>query len=115
MAKVLFVDDDEDTCRIYALIASLEKIPFYIALNSSEALKLVKQGNIKAVFLDIEMPKMNGIELARLMRKDRNDILIVFISGGIEQHLKEIKEITNFYMDKPINTDLFIQKLREIV
>ncbi|WP_447802958.1 hybrid sensor histidine kinase/response regulator [Pseudomonas serbica] len=83
-AKLLIVDDlPENLLALEALIAREDRL-VYKALSADEALSLLLQHEFAMAILDVQMPGMNGFELAELMRgteKTRN-IPIVFVSAA---------------------------------
>lgn len=83
-AKLLIVDDlPENLLALEALIRREDCI-VYKALSADEALSLLLQHEFAMAILDVQMPDMNGFELAELMRgteKTRN-IPIVFVSAA---------------------------------
>ena len=83
-AKLLIVDDlPENLLALEALIKRADRT-VYKARSADEALSLLLQHEFAMAILDVQMPDMNGFELAELMRgteKTRN-IPIVFVSAG---------------------------------
>ncbi|MDR8362870.1 hybrid sensor histidine kinase/response regulator [Pseudomonas sp. JL3] len=83
-AKLLIVDDlPENLLALEALIRREDRI-VYKALSADEALSLLLQHEFAMAILDVQMPGMDGFELAELMRgteKTRN-IPIVFVSAA---------------------------------
>ena len=83
-AKLLIVDDlPENLLALEALIKREDRM-VYKALSADEALSLLLQHDFAMAILDVQMPGMNGFELAELMRgteKTRN-IPIVFVSAA---------------------------------
>jgi signal transduction histidine kinase len=83
-AKLLIVDDlPENLLALEALIKRKDRT-VYKARSANEALSLLLQHEFAMAILDVQMPDMNGFELAELMRgteKTRN-IPIVFVSAG---------------------------------
>lgn len=84
MYRVLVVDDEPiermmlsktlqkyvgDTCQIYE------------AKNGREAVEIFDKENIQIAILDIEMPGMNGLEAAKIMREKKEDCVIIFITA----------------------------------
>ncbi|MCU1729445.1 hybrid sensor histidine kinase/response regulator [Pseudomonas sp. 7P_10.2_Bac1] len=83
-AKLLIVDDlPENLLALEALIKS-DGRTVYKALSADEALSLLLQHEFAMAILDVQMPGMNGFELAELMRgTDRTkNIPIVFVSAA---------------------------------
>ncbi|PZW97112.1 signal transduction histidine kinase [Pseudomonas sp. 478] len=83
-AKLLIVDDlSENLLALEALIKREDRI-VYKALSADEALSLLLQHEFAMAILDVQMPGMNGFELAELMRgtEKTKNIPIVFVSAG---------------------------------
>ncbi|WP_278938111.1 hybrid sensor histidine kinase/response regulator [Pseudomonas helleri] len=83
-AKLLIVDDlPENLLALEALIKRDDRI-VYKALSADEALSLLLQHEFAMAILDVQMPDMNGFELAEMMRgTDRTkNIPIVFVSAA---------------------------------
>lgn len=83
-AKLLIVDDlPENLLALEALIASPGR-EVHKALSADEALSLLLQHEFAMAILDVQMPGMNGFELAELMRSTEKtkNIPIVFVSAA---------------------------------
>ena len=83
-AKLLIVDDlPENLLALEALIKREDRM-VYKALSADEALSLLLQHEFALAILDVQMPGMNGFELAELMRgtEKTKNIPIVFVSAA---------------------------------
>ena len=78
---ILIVDDEPDMC--WALEHLLNKQGFVTqkALSAREALKLTGLHRFSCAFLDAKLPDMDGLELARRIRKSAPDTRIIMVSG----------------------------------
>ena len=63
------------------------------------------------VFLDIEMPEMDGITLARTLRSRSSEVLIVFLTGHVEYAIEGYEVNALRYLTKPVK----VEKLREVL
>lgn len=84
MYKVL-VADDEPIERMM-LAKTLQKMvgdtcQIYEAKNGREALEVFEQEKIQIAILDIEMPGINGLEAAQMMRERREECVIIFVTA----------------------------------
>ncbi len=83
LTNILIVDDRPE--NLLSLAAMLEDPEIHIVSASSgnEALMLLLQYDFALVFLDVQMPEMNGFEVAELMRAKKNtrNIPIIFITA----------------------------------
>ncbi|GAB7530283.1 hybrid sensor histidine kinase/response regulator [Pseudomonas sp. 3A(2025)] len=83
-AKLLIVDDlPENLLALEALIKREDRI-VYKALSADEALSLLLQHEFALAMLDVQMPGMNGFELAEMMRgtEKTKNIPIVFVTAA---------------------------------
>jgi two-component system response regulator YesN len=108
MYKV-FIADDESLCREYLQNKILwENYGFHVcgqAENGVEALRLITKLEPNVVFLDINMPKMDGISLAENIKKMNPAVCIIFISGysEFEYARKALKMGAEDYILKPFS------------
>lgn len=81
--KVLIVDDSKTSRLKLREFLEYQNFTILEAVDADEALKLIRKNNdIKIAFIDYEMPKMNGVELAKKIRKkfSRMEMAIFAIS-----------------------------------
>jgi len=71
--KILFIEDDAiETMKLTRTLSKLdEKHSLIQANNGEEALKILKENNLPdIILLDLNMPRMNGIEFLQILKKD---------------------------------------------
>ena len=68
--KVLIVDDDEFLLDMYVMKFKEAGFEVEVAQNGEEAIEKAKSGNPDAILLDIVMPKMDGFEVLRKIKKE---------------------------------------------
>ena len=80
--RILVVDDEVGFAR--SLGRSLRRLGHQptLALHPDDALALFREQSFDAVITDIDMPEMNGVDLARSLRKERGDVPIAFCTGS---------------------------------
>ncbi len=83
-AKLLIVDDLPENLLALEALIKREDRTVYKALSADEALSLLLQHEFAMAILDVQMPGMNGFELAELMRgtEKTKNIPIVFVSAA---------------------------------
>lgn len=103
--KVAVIDDSEDSV-IFLQTLLADYFPQAQVMgtftNSQKALKEIDQLDIDILFLDIEMPIMNGLEFMEFLPKEK-DFFIVVISAKKEYALESIKYGVADYILKPIS------------
>jgi DNA-binding NtrC family response regulator len=116
-AKILVTDDDPDIRDI--LKDRLEALRYQVvtAENGREALEKLPQEEPDLMFLDLQMPAMDGIEVLRKLR-DHGDLPVIIITafGTIEKAVAAMKEGAFDFITKPFSPDhldLVIKKALE--
>jgi len=107
--SVLYVEDEPEIQE--NMIEYLEAYfsTVYVASDGKEALSLYKKHLPDVAILDIELPFISGLTLARSFRKNNKDIKLVMLTGHIETEvLLEATELTlTKYLVKPISPKKF--------
>lgn len=83
MTRVLVVDDErpalEDLGRLLETSAGVEEV--VLAGGGTEALRLLAGGSFDVVFMDVRMPDIDGLELARALQRFTDPPALVFVSA----------------------------------
>ena len=105
--RTIVVDDEELSMRQFELecsqVPDIELVGTF--LSSMEALEYASHHPVDFALLDVEMPQMNGIELAKKLRDIKPDMVIIFVSGYSEYVLEAMKMKSDFYVFKPYSRD----------
>lgn len=102
--KILVVDDEKeiaDLLEIYLISDGFEVLKAY---NGEEGLKILEQEKVDLMLLDVMMPGINGLEMCRRVREDKN-IPIIIVSAK-SQELDKILGLStgaDDYVSKPFN------------
>lgn len=117
--KVIIVDDEslaifkmEKLLKEQTVVQDIEIIGSY--MNPHEALGVAQQQFLQLAFLDIEMPEINGFELANQLLNIQPHIQIVFTTAFQEYALKAFEINALDYLLKPVSLDRFIITLQRI-
>ncbi|HVK97217.1 MAG TPA: response regulator [Flavisolibacter sp.] len=123
MAKKLLIVDDEAHIRML-LEQTLEEledegVEFLTAENGEQALEIIQEENPQLVFLDVMMPKMNGMEVCRRVKKDLSltDVYVVLLTAKGQEldRLKGQEVGADVYMTKPFDPEVILKKAREVL
>ncbi len=103
MAKVLIVDDEKGIRRTLREILEYEGFSVDEAEDGVEGLQKIKTGQFDVVFLDIKMPKMDGMEVLQQVQELKGDTPIIMISGHgtTETAVEAVKHGAFDYISKP--------------
>jgi len=86
MKTILIVDDEMDVREMLNDFLKLQGYKTIKAENGIEALKILEENIPDAAIVDIEMPKMNGLEFARRVLNSKIPLPIIIISAYLEKY-----------------------------
>ena len=91
--KVLVVDDADIVCAAFKAELTQEGFEVDGALSGKMALKMAKAKEYALIFIDMVMPKMDGIQTCKSLKKVSPDSVMIFMTGHVEGELtaKELK------------------------
>jgi two-component system alkaline phosphatase synthesis response regulator PhoP len=120
--KILIVDDE---AHIRMLIEQTleeledEDVQFLTAENGEDALHIIQDEKPQLVFLDVMMPKMNGMEVCRRVKKELalNEVYIILLTAkGQELDRQKGQEVgADVYMTKPFDPETILNKARSVL
>ncbi|MBS6955307.1 MAG: response regulator [Enterocloster asparagiformis] len=111
--RTIVVDDEELSMRQFEIeCAQVREIDLVGTFtNPLEALEYASSHPVDFALLDIEMPQMNGIELARRLRELKQDMIIIFVSGYSDYVLDALKMKSDYYVLKPYSQEDILDAL----
>ena len=81
--RILYAEDDADGAKLTKMILEKENFDVEIALNGAKAWDAYKKQKPDILLVDLDMPKIDGLELIRMIREnDRQTHIIVYTSHG---------------------------------
>ena len=114
--KILLVDDEqlqllrlENACK-----QVLPEAEFLSYSNPIKAYEENKDNNLDIAFLDIEMPSINGIQLAKKLKKHNPLLKVVFVTAFNEYALEAFKVHASGYVSKPVSENKIREEIEEI-
>lgn len=113
--KILIVDD-EKLMRV-SLEDKLLKEGYAVTSlsNAVEGLRVLQSTNFDVVITDLRLPKMDGIEFLREIKKASPDTVVIIMTayGSIENAVVAMKEGAYDYVTKPFSLEELIIKLQK--
>lgn len=120
--KILIVDDE---AHIRMLISQTleeledEGVEFLTADNGETALEMIQSEKPNLVFLDVMMPKMNGMDVCSKVKKelDLQDVFIIILTAkGQELDRQRGQQVgADIYMTKPFDPEALLSKAKEVL
>src|SRR5207302_2328808 len=117
MARVLVVDDEPAVRRALERALKLDDYEVALAADGQEALDALAEDPADAVVLDIAMPRIDGLEVARRMRNagDRTPILMLTARDAIDDRVEGLDVGADDYLVKPFALKELQARLRALL
>ncbi|MEA3497018.1 MAG: response regulator [Bacteroidota bacterium] len=116
--KILIVEDLEVNHMLIDRILQRTSANLIWAMDGEEAVELCQQHNdIDLVLMDIRLPKMNGYEATKRIRKFRNDLPIIAQTAYVMENNKHkvIDAGCNDLITKPIDKNILLDKVHKYI
>lgn len=109
-SSILFVDDDEDTLKVFSDVLLRRVDAVYTAANGRDGLETYICNSPNLIITDIRMSESNGVEFIKSVRELDQEIPIIAFSAYVGEELlaREIKGLVNHIVRKPADTHDFI-------
>jgi len=114
--NVLVVEDEKEANELMVSTFSNFFGSVDSAMNAEDALEIYKAKSLDVVFIDIILPGIDGLELARKIRELNPDQIIVIISASndMSKIAEAIKIGVDSFIQKPIDSNKIIDMLKNI-
>lgn len=102
--RILVIDDDEGIRKLF--IRALDDTPYKVdtAESGARGVELQKEAKYELIFLDLNMPGMNGVEVLREIRMTDKEVPIYIITAFYKSYLRELTDI--FYFEKGLKFEV---------
>ncbi|AUC15666.1 response regulator [Tenacibaculum sp. SZ-18] len=115
--NILFIDDDEVERMKFSRVCSRSNYkPTVIeAINGEDALSKLENPSSDIIFLDLNMPKMNGIEFLKILKADKNLRIIPTIILSSSDNYNDLKTCYELgiagYIIKPLRLEDYTRNI----
>ena len=115
LRRILVVDDERDLADLAAALLCAHGLEVRVAYGAADALSVLEHDpGIEAVFTDIMMPGMNGLQLAEAIRRFYPSIRILLTTGFTMPELMACHGISYPCIAKPYRIETVLAQLRSV-
>ena len=103
--RVLVVDDEENILDLLSEVLGEEGYHVDGAANGFDALQKVKNNNFDVMLVDLRLPKMDGIELLRMVKEIKPQLSVIMMTGdaNLQSAIRSIRNGACDYITKPFS------------
>src|SRR5574344_1284323 len=117
MYNILITDDEQIVIDSLMFIINKNfpsQVTLFSALSGADALDITTKQQIDIIFMDINMPGMNGLETVKCIKQIKPNTVIIILSAFDRfQYAQEAINLGAYkYITKPVNRNLVIQTVR---
>ncbi|MBS1153633.1 MAG: DNA-binding response regulator, LuxR family [Myxococcaceae bacterium] len=118
-AQLLLVDDDEGLCKMFSTLFRKHGFTVTSAQDGFEGLEAARTGNFDAVIADLNMPRMDGWGMLRMLRDDfrTREVPVAFLSchDDYRDGLKAMNAGAQGYFSKGTRMDALVGQVRKLL
>ena len=114
--RILIAEDESELAKGLKFLLEKNKFSVDIAADGAEALDYFCGGNYDVIILDIMMPKMNGLEVLRSIRRTGANVPILMLTAKaeIEDRVAGLEAGADDYLPKPFASREFIARVKAL-
>jgi len=113
-AKILYVEDLEDNREIVSSYLKDKNIKLNTAETGEQALEILKTYTPDLILMDIQLPKLNGYEITKIIQgieKLKSIPIIALTANATKKGIAKYSSVFDDYLTKPINKDTLIKTI----
>ena len=114
--KLLLVEDEKQLSEALQQILIKNKYSVDAVYNGDEGLDYALTGVYDVIILDIMLPKLNGIEILKMVRKRKisTPVILLTAKGSVEDRILGLDSGADDYLPKPFSPDELLARLRAL-
>ena len=114
---ILIVDDNEQNLKLTKVILTIEGYEVRTAIDAEEALRILESFTPHLILMDVQLPRMDGLELTRQLKADpvRRGIIVIALTASAMKgdEKKAYAAGCDDYLSKPIDIDVLARIVAE--
>ncbi len=117
MAKILFVDDDDNLCSVLTMWLKAENHAVEAVLTGNEALERLRFYTYDLIILDWGLPDVSGLEILKEYRANSGHAPILFLTGkgAVSEITMALDSGADDYLGKPFDMKELLARIRAIL
>lgn len=114
--RLLLVEDEKPLSNALATILKHNNYSIDCVYDGLSALDYIETGIYDAIILDIMLPKMDGIEVLKTIRGNKNNVPVILLTAksDVEDKVKGLDSGADDYLTKPFSTKELLARIRAI-
>ncbi|MDF7639162.1 response regulator transcription factor [Lactobacillus sp. ESL0791] len=116
MAKILIIEDEKNLARFVELELKHEKYETVVEGNGRKGLEEALNNDFDAILLDLMLPDLNGLEIARRVRQEKTTPIIMMTArDSVIDRVSGLDHGADDYIVKPFAIEELLARLRAVL
>lgn len=113
--KILLVDDEEELVSTLSERMEMRGLDAEVALDGPQAIDAIKTRLPHVMVLDLRMPRMDGMEVLRHIKKNNPEIQVIILTGhGSAKDEEQARRLGAFdYLQKPVDVETLVNRIKK--
>ena len=114
--RLLLVEDEKQLCEALKHILTKNKYTVDVVYNGDDGLDYALTGVYDVIILDIMLPKLNGLEILKMIRKRKisTPVILLTAKGSVEDRILGLDLGADDYLPKPFAPEELLARLRAV-
>ncbi|MEI6858062.1 response regulator transcription factor [Psychrilyobacter sp.] len=114
--KILVVEDEENIRKVIKKILEINEFEVLEACDGAEAMDIFYNEKIDLIILDWMLPKMNGIEVLKMVRQESSlPVLMLTAKSQEDDEVEGLEVGANDYLKKPFSLKILITRVKKLL
>lgn len=118
-SKILYVEDIEENQKLFvSMLKDFHSLEVHLASNGEEGVQTARQLKPDIIFMDIQMPVLDGFSACGILKEDDStkDIPVIALSAlAMKEEVEKINKVFDGYVAKPIDRNLVFEELTKYI
>ncbi len=114
--RILIVEDEKNLAESLKQLITDQKYQADTVYDGEDGLEYARSGQYDAVILDVMLPKLNGFQIVKTLRKENNSIPILMLTArdDTEDKVRGLDSGADDYLTKPFTTEELLARVRAL-
>jgi DNA-binding response OmpR family regulator len=115
--RILIVEDEPKLAKLVKQVLEEELYLAEVAPDGEEGLDMALAGGYDLLILDLMLPKMDGVQICRELRRERNNVPVLMLTArdGIPDRVGGLDAGADDYLTKPFSFDELLARVRALI
>ena len=115
--SILIVDDNENMCTTMSMVLDHKGYNTHTVFDGVDAVEAVRERSFDLIFMDIKMPKLNGVEALHEIKLVRPEVIVVMMTAYTKDALtsEAYKEGACDVLNKPFDLEQIIALAERLI